>query len=57
MFCTTVQCSNHEVYLQPTSIEEELQQCENRDVHVYSVSIVLFVGVQKLSTNDAECKK
>jgi len=45
------------VYLEPAGVEEELQQGENRDVHVQFVTTVSFLRVQELSTNYTESKK
>lgn len=44
-------------HLQPAGVEEELQQGENRNVHVKSVTAVTLLGIQKLSANDAEGEK
>lgn len=44
-------------YLEPASVEEELQQGENRDVHVQFVTLVSLLRVQKLSANKTEGKK
>lgn len=44
-------------YLEPASVEEELQQSENWDVHVQIVILVSFLRVQELSANHTEGKK
>ncbi len=44
-------------YLEPASVEEELQQGENRDVHVQLVIFVSLLRVQKLAANHAEGKE
>lgn len=44
-------------YLEPAGVEEELQQRENRDVHVQCVVLVSLLRVQELSANDTEGKK
>lgn len=44
-------------YLEPARVEEELQQGENRDVHVQFVILVSLLRVQKLSANHTEGKK
>lgn len=44
-------------YLQPSCVEEELQQGENRNVHVHSVILVSFLWVQELPADHTEAKK
>lgn len=44
-------------HLEPAGVEEELQQCENGDVDVYSVILVAFVRVQELAANHTKAKK
>lgn len=44
-------------YLQPATVEEELQQGEDRDVHVQVVILVSFVRVQELSANHTKAKE
>lgn len=43
--------------LQPASIEEKLQECENGNVQVQGVATVTFSRVQKLSSNQAESEE
>ena len=52
--CSGIHFSPH---LEPASIEEELEKCENGYVHVQVVSLVSLLRVQKLSANQAETKK
>lgn len=44
-------------YLEPAGIEEELQQGEDRDVHVDLVVCVSLLWVQELSANHTESKE
>lgn len=44
-------------YFEPAIVEEELEQRVNRDIHVDPVIFVALLRVQKLSTDQAKCKK
>lgn len=45
------------VYLEPAGVEEELQQSEDRHVHVYFVVLVSLLRIQELSADHTEGEK
>lgn len=45
------------MYLEPSSVKEELQQGENGNIHVQLVVLVSLLRVQKLPSNEAESKE
>lgn len=48
---SSTEARGSEVYLQPTSVEEELQQCEDGHVEVQVMTWAALSGVEELATD------